>query len=179
MHAQMIDSDGYRLNVGIVLSNRDGRLFWARRIGQEAWQFPQGGIRAGESPEQAMFRELTEETGLLPEHVRVVASTSRWLRYQLPKRLVRRGRKPVCIGQKQIWYLLRLVGSDGCVRLDHSPRPEFDRWRWVSYWQPLKEVVSFKRPVYQRALQEFAPLNESAGATERVSGSAQAPLVSR
>lgn len=160
--AQVVDSDGYRPNVGIVLSNREGRLFWARRIGQEAWQFPQGGIQRDETPEEAMFRELTEETGLLPEHVAVVACTKRWLRYQLPKRMIRHGRKPVCIGQKQIWYLLRLVGAECCVRLDHSGKPEFDQWRWVNYWQPLDEVVFFKRPVYQRALKEFAPHLESA-----------------
>jgi len=154
----VIDSDGYRPNVGIILSNRDGRLFWARRIGQDAWQFPQGGIRCDESPEQAMFRELTEETGLLAEDVEVIGCTGGWLRYRLPKKLIRHGRKPVCIGQKQVWYLLRLVGDEGRVRLDVSEKPEFDRWRWVSYWYPLQEVVAFKRTVYRRALQELAPL---------------------
>jgi len=156
--AQVIDSDGYRPNVGIILSNRDGRLFWARRIGQDAWQFPQGGIRHNESPEQAMFRELTEETGLAAEDVEVIGCTGGWLRYRLPKKLIRHGRKPVCIGQKQVWYLLRLVGDEGRVRLDVSDKPEFDCWRWVNYWYPLQEVVAFKRAVYRLALQELAPL---------------------
>ncbi len=133
-------------------------MLWARRAGQEAWQFPQGGIQADESPEEAMFRELQEEVGLLPEHVEIMGQTRRWLRYRLPKRYIRRNCRPTCIGQKQVWFMLRLVGSDEDVRLDCSDRPEFDRWRWVSYWHPLREVVAFKRGVYHLALREFAPL---------------------
>jgi putative (di)nucleoside polyphosphate hydrolase len=154
----MIDADGYRLNVGIVLSNHDHHVFWARRVGMEAWQFPQGGIRRQETPEMAMFRELREEIGLDPWHVKIIGCTRDWLRYQLPKRYVRYHRKPVCIGQKQIWFMLRLVGTDSDVRLDRSARPEFDSWQWVSYWRPLDEVVEFKRAVYQAALQELEPL---------------------
>jgi putative (di)nucleoside polyphosphate hydrolase len=154
----VIDSDGYRLNVGIVLSSRAGELLWARRIGQDAWQFPQGGIRRSENPEQALYRELQEEVGLQPQHVRLMGCTRGWLRYRLPKRLIRYGRKPLCIGQKQRWFLLQLVESDRYVRLDLSEKPEFDCWRWVSYWYPLQEVVPFKRKVYERALYELAPL---------------------
>ncbi len=154
----MIDSEGFRPNVGIILCNAEGRLFWAKRIGQHSWQFPQGGIQWDESPEQAMFRELAEETGLLPEHVQVVGCTKGWLRYRLPKRLIRRGGKPMCIGQKQIWFLLRMLGGEDAVRLDLSERPEFDHWQWVDYWYPLRAVVPFKRHVYWRALRELAPL---------------------
>jgi putative (di)nucleoside polyphosphate hydrolase len=154
----VIDSEGYRPNVGIILCNADGRLFWARRIGQHSWQFPQGGIRRDESPEQAMFRELGEEVGLRPEHVQVIGCTNGWLRYRLPKRLVRRGNKPTCIGQKQVWFLLRMVSGEDSVRLDGSDRPEFDHWQWVDYWYPLRAVVPFKRHVYWRALHELAPL---------------------
>ncbi|HQU16229.1 MAG: RNA pyrophosphohydrolase [Chromatiales bacterium 21-64-14] len=154
----MIDCDGYRPNVGIILSNRDGRVFWARRIGQDAWQFPQGGIRCGETPEQALFRELTEETGLQAQDVRVIGCTQGWLRYRLPERYIRRHCDPLCIGQKQVWYLLELVGSEHAVCLDRSDRPEFDGWRWVDYWHPIREVVPFKRAVYKRALRELAPL---------------------
>jgi putative (di)nucleoside polyphosphate hydrolase len=154
----MIDSDGYRPNVGIILSNPRGRLLWAKRIGQDAWQFPQGGIREGESAEQALFRELNEELGLLPEHVAIIGCTRHWLRYRLPKRYVRRHNNPVCIGQKQKWFMLRLNAPDSLVRFDATDKPEFDGWRWVDYWHPLREVVFFKREVYKRALRELSPL---------------------
>lgn len=154
----MIDSEGYRPNVGIILCNADGRLFWAKRIGQHSWQFPQGGIRRDESPEQAMFRELAEEVGLRPEHVQVVGCTKGWLRYRLPRHLIRRGNQPACIGQKQVWFLLRMLGDEEAVCLDSSERPEFDHWQWVDYWYPLRAVVAFKRQVYWRALRELAPL---------------------
>lgn len=154
----MIDSEGYRLNVGIILCNQQGRLFWGRRIGQRSWQFPQGGIQRDESPEQAMFRELAEEVGLRPEHVRVIGCTKGWLRYRLPKHLIRQTSKHTCIGQKQVWFLLRMLGEENAVRLDSSEHPEFDHWEWVDYWYPLQAVVSFKRHVYWQALRELAPL---------------------
>jgi putative (di)nucleoside polyphosphate hydrolase len=154
----MIDADGYRPNVGIILSNGNGRVLWAKRIGQNAWQFPQGGIREGESAEEALYRELNEELGLLPEHVKVIGSTRNWLRYRLPKRFIRRHNNPVCIGQKQKWFILRLTASESLVRFDASDKPEFDGWRWVDYWYPLREVVFFKRDVYKRALRELSYL---------------------
>src|SRR5689334_14719901 len=154
----MIDADGYRPNVGIILSNGNGRVLWAKRIGQNAWQFPQGGIREGETAEEALYRELNEELGLLPEHVKVIGSTRNWLRYRLPKRFIRRHNNPVCIGQKQKWFILRLTAAESLVRFDASDKPEFDGWRWVDYWYPLREVVFFKRDVYKRALRELSHL---------------------
>jgi len=154
----VIDSDGFRPNVGIILCNDAGRVFWARRIGQDAWQFPQGGIKRHESPEQALYRELTEEVGLTADDVEILGCTQGWLRYRLPRRLIRYHRKPVCIGQKQVWFMLRLVGSEERVRLDGSGQPEFDHWLWVDYWEPMRQVVFFKRKVYHRALMELAPL---------------------
>ncbi len=154
----MVDEDGYRPNVGIILSNGHGRLLWARRIGRRSWQFPQGGIRADESPEEAMYRELYEEVGLEPDHVEILGSTDDWLRYTLPDRYVRHGNFPLCVGQKQIWFLLRLVVDDDQVQLDRSDHPEFDAWRWVTYWYPMHQVVFFKRNVYADALRELAPL---------------------
>lgn len=159
----MIDSEGYRANVGIILCNQADQLFWARRIGEDAWQFPQGGIQQHETPEQALFRELNEEIGLQPDDVQIVGCTRGWLRYQIPKRFLRRHIKPVCIGQKQVWYLLRLVSEEKRVYLNNTEHPEFDHWRWVNYGLPAKEVVPFKRKVYRQALEELAPLLRPVG----------------
>ena len=159
----MIDSEGYRANVGIIICNQADQLFWARRIGEDAWQFPQGGIQQYETPEQALFRELNEEIGLRPNDVEIVGCTRDWLRYQIPKRLLRRHNKPICIGQKQIWYLLRLIGEENRVYFNRTESPEFDQWRWVNYGLPAKEVVPFKRKVYQLALDELMPLLRAAG----------------
>lgn len=154
----MIDRDGYRPNVGIILSSNAGKVLWAKRIGQEAWQFPQGGIDRDESPEDALYRELNEELGLRKEHVEVLGVTRDWLRYQLPQRYLRSRRGRNCIGQKQKWFALRLTAAESLVRFDASPKPEFDGWRWVDYWHPLTEIVEFKREVYTHALYELAPL---------------------
>ncbi len=153
----MIDSDGFRPNVGIVLTNNWGQVLWARRIGQNAWQFPQGGIKENEHPEQALYRELEEEVGLVAEDVRVLAQTQGWLRYRLPKRLQRSNSRPVCVGQKQKWYLLQMTAPDERVNFNGSEQPEFEDWRWVSYWYPISQVVLFKRDVYRRALKELSP----------------------
>lgn len=153
----VIDADGYRPNVGIILTNKDGQVFWAKRVGQDAWQFPQGGIKSQESAEAALFRELKEEVGLEPKDVEIMACTRGWLRYRLPKRMVRYNTHPVCVGQKQKWFLLRLKGNENRIRFDCSEKPEFDGWRWVSYWYPLGQVVPFKRDVYRRAMRELAP----------------------
>lgn len=154
----MIDGDGYRPNVGIVICNSHGQVLWARRYGQHSWQFPQGGIDLGETPEQAMYRELYEEVGLSKKDVSILAVSRHWLRYKLPKRLVRWESKPVCIGQKQKWFLLRLECDESKVNMQGAGVPEFDGWRWVSYWYPVRQVVSFKRDVYRRAMKEFAPM---------------------
>jgi len=164
---QVIDPDGFRPNVGIILSNTEGRLLWARRVGQDAWQFPQGGMRSDETPAEAMYRELAEEVGLRPEHVEIIGATRGCLRYRLPRQFIRRTSKPLCIGQKQVWFLLRMLCSDKAVCLNRSEKPEFDHWRWVDYWQPLDEVVAFKRGVYRKALNELAPLLFPDGAPEQ------------
>jgi putative (di)nucleoside polyphosphate hydrolase len=155
----MVDADGFRPNVGIVLCNDLGRVLWARRIGgQDAWQFPQGGINVRESVEDALFRELYEEVGLESSSVRILGKTSGWLRYRLPRRMRRHNSSPGFVGQKQKWFLLEMLSDDGRVAVDRSDKPEFDHWRWVSYWYPVGQVVDFKRDVYRRALKELAPL---------------------
>jgi putative (di)nucleoside polyphosphate hydrolase len=152
----MIDRDGYRPNVGIILANARNEVFWGKRVREHAWQFPQGGIQPGETPEQAMYRELMEEVGLEAAHVRILGRTRDWLRYDVPKHWVRREGRGQYRGQKQIWYLLRLVGRDCDVCLRRSDKPEFDAWRWHQYWVPLESVIDFKREVYQLALAELS-----------------------
>lgn len=152
----MIDKAGYRYGVGIILVNDNRQVFFAKRIGMPAWQFPQGGMKEDETPVQTMYRELKEEVGLNPEDVEILASSKRWLRYRLPARLVRHYAKPLCIGQKQKWFLLRLSNKSAQVDLQANNDPEFDSWAWVSYWYPLRQVVAFKRRVYVMALKEFA-----------------------
>lgn len=150
----MIDAEGFRANVGIILANTKGQVLWTKRIGHDSWQFPQGGIDSGETPVDAMYRELWEEVGLLPSHVELLASTQSWLRYRFPKSYVRED-QPFCIGQKQKWFLLRLDEvNTHHIRFDASV-PEFDHWEWVSYWYPISQVVHFKRGVYRRALLEL------------------------
>jgi putative (di)nucleoside polyphosphate hydrolase len=157
LEARVIDPDGYRPNVGIVLANARGQVLWARRVGQDAWQFPQGGIHANESPEDALYRELEEEIGLRRHCVEVLACTTGWLHYRLPRRLRRFNSAPDFKGQKQKWFLLRMLGCDADVCVTRTDKPEFDDWRWVSYWYPVGQVVAFKRDVYRRALKELAP----------------------
>lgn len=152
----MIDKDGFRQGVGIILVNSKRQVFLAKRIGKIAWQFPQGGMLETETPEESMYRELKEEIGLRQEDVQILGSTKRWLRYRLPKQLIRHHSKPVCIGQKQKWFLLRMVNKDEHIDLGGSSTPEFDSWAWVSYWYPLTQVVAFKRRVYSLAMKEFA-----------------------
>jgi putative (di)nucleoside polyphosphate hydrolase len=154
----LIDPDGYRPNVGIVLVNEQGLVFWARRVKHDGWQFPQGGMRTDETPEEAMFRELEEETGLHPSHVELLGATPGWLRYRLPKRFQRQRQKPLCIGQKQVWFLLRFLGDEQHLCLDRADEPEFDHYRWVEFWYPERQVVHFKRQVYRQALAHFEPL---------------------
>jgi putative (di)nucleoside polyphosphate hydrolase len=152
----LIDADGYRPNVGIIVANPQGQVLWARRVGQQAWQFPQGGIQDRESPEEALYRELNEEIGLLPEHVQIVGCTRGWLRYKLPRRLLRQ-KSSHFVGQKQKWFLLKMLADDQAISFTHSDTPEFDFWQWVTYWYPLGQVVQFKKDVYRRAMKELVP----------------------
>lgn len=151
----MLDKDGFRPNVAIVIANHRNQVFWGKRIREHSWQFPQGGINPGESPEEAMFRELHEEVGLRPDHVRILGRTRDWLRYEVPSSWIKREWRGNYRGQKQIWYLLRLVGRDSDLNLRGDSRPEFDAWRWNDYWVDLDGVIEFKRDVYKRALNEL------------------------
>jgi len=156
MGHNMIDREGYRPNVGIILTNEKNQAFWAKRIRQDAWQFPQGGIQYGETPEQAMYRELHEEVGLECCHVQILGRTREWMRYEVPQNWSKRESRGSYKGQKQIWFLLRLVGRDCDVSLRASGHPEFDAWRWIDYWVDINNVIEFKRGVYELALKELS-----------------------
>jgi putative (di)nucleoside polyphosphate hydrolase len=155
MSNDWIDAEGFRANVGIILVNADNKLLLGGRVGAKGWQFPQGGMLVDEEPEIAMFRELREEVGLEPDDVEVLGVTADWLRYRLPDKFIRRHSKPLCIGQKQRWFILRMLSDDERVRFDRCDKPEFDRIRWVQFWRPVNEVIYFKRRVYARALHEL------------------------
>ncbi len=151
----MIDADGYRHNVGIIIVNKEGKLFWGKRIRQESWQFPQGGIKEKETPQQAVFRELKEEVGLSPVDIRIIGRTKNWLSYDLPKYCIRKNTNPICVGQKQIWFLLGLVSEEEEINLNYHHKPEFDGWAWVDYWHAEDNVIDFKKEVYRSALIEL------------------------
>jgi putative (di)nucleoside polyphosphate hydrolase len=154
----MLDEKGYRPNVGILLVNDRNQVFWAKRRGQTAWQFPQGGVDHGETLEECLFRELYEEIGLKPEHTKILGKTKNWLYYDVPEGFIRASDRGVYRGQKQIWFLLRMLGEDKAIQLTHHDKPEFDDWCWHEYWVPLHHVIDFKREVYQTALTSLAPL---------------------
>lgn len=156
----MIDEQGFRPGVAMVILSERGHVFWARRIGHDAWQFPQGGISEGEEPIDALYREIYEEIGLEREDIDVIGETNDWLYYHLPENFIRREQTPLCIGQKQKWFLLKLKCSEQKIRLDLSDTPEFDSWRWVKYWHPQRHVIAFKRDIYEKALKELRPFIE-------------------
>lgn len=154
----MIDEKGFRQGVAMIIVDERNRIFWARRLRRNGWQFPQGGLEDGEKPIDAMYRELYEEVGLKASDFEIVAESKRWLYYYLPKNLIRENDKPVCIGQRQKWYLLRVNSRNTHFRFDLCQKPEFEGFRWVNYWFPLKQVIFFKKRLYKRALREFAPI---------------------
>lgn len=148
----------YRACVGVMLVNRDGKVFVGQRIDTDtpAWQMPQGGIDPGETPQQAALRELFEEAGVRADKVRVEAQTRGWVRYDLPHDLVPRVWKGRYRGQQQKWFLMRFLGDDADIGID-TDDPEFSGWRWLAPAELLTRIVPFKRAVYDAVLREFAP----------------------
>ena len=146
----------YRSNVGIMMVNEKGYVFVGQRLdnNQNAWQMPQGGIDAGEDPETAAYRELLEETGVKKQDVRFVASSSQWLSYDLPEDLIPILWNGKYRGQKQKWFLFKFLGEDGDINIA-TEHPEFSKWKWISKENLLKEIVPFKKSVYENVLIEF------------------------
>tara|TARA_B100000035_G_scaffold84614_1_gene71101 strand:- start:665 stop:1165 length:501 start_codon:yes stop_codon:yes gene_type:complete len=154
----MIDSSGYRKNVGIILVNSSSELLICKRYKEQSWQFPQGGFKKNETAESAMYRELYEEVGLKKNDVLIIGRTKEWLKYELPKKYQRKTNNQLCVGQKQIWFLLKLASDEAFINLNVSKKPEFDGWRWVSKQEPLDLVINFKKNVYEMAINELMPL---------------------
>jgi putative (di)nucleoside polyphosphate hydrolase len=146
----------YRANVGVVLINRDGRIFAGRRIDSDspAWQMPQGGIDDGEKPRKAALRELREETGVSKDLVEFVAKTTGWLTYDLPPELLGKVWGGKYRGQRQKWFLFRFLGRDDQIDID-TDHPEFDQWRWIGADELLDSIVPFKRAVYEQVIRAF------------------------
>jgi putative (di)nucleoside polyphosphate hydrolase len=148
----------YRRGVGIVLFNRHGLVFVATRIDTpgDAWQMPQGGIDRGEQPRTAALRELEEETGI--RQAEFLAESREWFPYDLPKHLIGKAWRGRFRGQLQKWFALAFTGSDSDIDLGASRHPEFSRWRWVPLAETPTLIVPFKRDLYTRVAEEFAPL---------------------
>lgn len=147
----------YRPCVGLVLMNPAGLVFAGQRLDNpgNAWQMPQGGIDEGEEPMAAALRELGEETGIAPGSVEFVARSPEWITYDLPPELLGKVWKGRYRGQRQLWFLLRFLGTDSEVRLD-QPHPEFGEWAWMRPDALVEGIVPFKRATYARVFADFA-----------------------
>lgn len=156
MTPEQIQALPYRPCVGLCLSNAEGLIWAGERINTPgAWQMPQGGIDPGETPETAGLRELTEEIGLLPEHVEIIGQSADWLPYDLPHDLVPKLWKGRFRGQSQKWLHLRLIGPQSAINIA-TPEPEFATWQWMPAPALLASIVPFKRDLYATILREFS-----------------------
>ena len=151
----MIDSSGYRKNVGIILVNSSSELLICKRFKEQSWQFPQGGFKKNETAESAMYRELYEEVGLKKNDVLIIGRTKEWLKYELPKKYQRKTNNQLCVGQKQIWFLLKVKEESFKIDFSVNNTPEFDSWMWVESDMPEKKVIYFKKDAYNKALKEL------------------------
>ena len=149
------NSKGYRPNVAMVVINSTNKVLICRRKNTRTWQFPQGGIDNGEDIKKAMYRELSEVVGLSKEDVSLVGESEGTITYDIPKTIRSKVLGGKFKGQEQKWFLLKL-NKDNCeIKLDNEAFPEFDKYEWVSFWQPLNRIVDFKREAYRKALSEL------------------------
>ena len=144
----------YRKGVGIIIVNAKGQFFLGKRIGAEAWQFPQGGIDEGENPEESLYRELHEETGLIKDKVTIITVSKKWLVYHIPHVYQRSNKK--YDGAMQKWFLLRLTGTNEDINLNAVNQAEFDAWKWADKKTAINSVIRFKKGVYASIFSEFA-----------------------
>ena len=152
----IIDSEGMRHNVCIILCNEQGKIFLAKRVNKDAWQFPQGGINKGEEPVEAMYREMHEEIGVNKNEVKLISESTNWFRYKIPKKIVDMNNYKY-IGQKQKSFLVK-VPKDLKFNFKNSEEPqEFDDFTWVNYWFPIHKTIFFKKHAYRNMLVEFLP----------------------
>ena len=153
----MINEPGYRLNVGIIVINDNGKLLLCKRKKIDSWQFPQGGIDFGESPLKAAKRELYEEVGIEENKIKLIKESDNWYKYDLPKKYKRNSFLWESFkGQKQKWFLFKLIEETN-IDLNNENNPEFDEFDWVDFWEPLDEIVEFKREIYEKVLTELEP----------------------
>ena len=149
------NNEGYRPNVAMVVINSTNKVLICRRKNTRTWQFPQGGIDNGEDIKKAMYRELSEEVGLSKDDVSLVGESEGTITYDIPKTIRSKVLGGKFKGQEQKWFLLKL-NKDNCeIKLDNEAFPEFDKYEWVSFWQPLNRIVDFKREAYRKALSEL------------------------
>ncbi len=146
----------YRPNVGLCIINHQGKIFSGKRLDMpsDAWQMPQGGIDAGETPAAAALREMTEETGIVPDHVKWLAETRDWITYDLPEELIGRFWGGKYRGQKQKWYAYQFIGQDSDIEIE-TAHPEFSAWEWKSKNELIDAIVPFKKEIYQKVFLEF------------------------
>ena len=149
------NNEGYRPNVAMVVINSMNKVLICRRKNTRTWQFPQGGIDNGEDIKKAMYRELSEEIGLSKDDVILVGESEGTITYDIPKTIRSKVLGGKFKGQEQKWFLLKLKKDNSEIKLDNETFPEFDKYEWVSFWQPLNRIVDFKREAYREALSEL------------------------
>ena len=149
------NNEGYRPNVAMVVINSTNKVLICRRKNTRTWQFPQGGIDNGEDIKKAMYRELSEEVGLSKDDVNLVGESEGTITYDIPKTIRSKVLGGKFKGQEQKWFLLKLKKDNSEIKLDNEAFPEFDKYEWVSFWQPLNRIVDFKREAYREALSEL------------------------
>jgi len=154
----LLEQKEYRPNVAVIIVNLSGKVLWCQRKQHDGWQFPQGGIDKGETPVEAALRETKEEVGLDEHDIEIVYESQQWFKYKVPKEK-RTGyfTKKIFFGQKQKWFLARLLSDENKIDLNAYRPIEFDKWVWANYWHPINAVVSFKKETYRQALLSILP----------------------